>query len=123
MTAPASLHIRAPARARRRGPATAIPATAMSDKYGRAAPNCLRQETDPVGGTAGPPPRRCAALNLPRDPLRLPQVLAPPGLGRLDATVRAPVSRSWSPRRVRWRARTPASAAPATAAEAVRDNP
>ena len=111
-SAPAPPRIRAPARARRRGPAIARPAAATRGGSGPAAPeNCLRPETAPAGGTTAAPDRRCAA--------------APPRRfrARSCAIARARRWRPRRPRRVRWRARTPASAAPATAAEAARDNP
>ena len=75
------------------------------------AENCRRPETVPAGGTAAAPDRRCAAaLVLIGSAHDLAQLLEHEG------------RRPWRLRRARWRARTPASAAPATAAEAARDN-
>ncbi len=75
------------------------------------AENCPRPETVPADGTTAAPDRRCAAASARRF--------------RARSCAIAP-ARSWQPRRLRparWRARTPASATPATAAEAARDNP
>ena len=108
---PAPPRIRAPDRARRRGSAIARPAATTRGGSGPAVPeNCPRRETAPADGTAAAPDRRCAA--------------APPRRFRARSCAIAR-ARSWRPRRlrrVRWRARTPASATPATAAEAARDN-
>ena len=94
--------------------AIARPAAARRGGSGPAAPaNCLRPGTARAGGTSAAPDRRCAAA-----PRRLPRRRARP-----CAIARARRWRPQRPRRARWRARTPASAAPAPAAGAARDSP
>ena len=108
---PARLRIPAPDRARPRGSAIARPAATTRGGSDPAAPkHCLRPEMVRAGGTAGGPDRRCAA--------------APPRRfrARSCAIVRARRWQPWCLRPVRWRVRTPASAAPAPAAEAARDS-
>src|SRR5436190_7802957 len=110
--APAPRQIRAPRRGLHRGSAIAKPGAAMSDGFDPAAPvHFLLAETVRAVGTITEPDLRC--------------VVALPGRSRARRCAIVPVQswRPWCLRRVRWRARTPASAAPAIAAEAARDNP
>src|SRR5207245_4096477 len=92
----------------------AIPPAARGGGPGPAVPrHCRRPGTARSDGTTAAPDRRCAEthhLHLRRR-------------GRSCAALRALSWRRSDLRRVRWRARTPASAAPAIEAEAVRDIP
>ena len=114
---PTLARIRAPGRAHRRGPTIAIPASA---RCGGSVPGR-------VGDIAVDQKRLERPEQEPRDILGAAAMLrasaSPSGRARPCAIVPARGWRRRHPRRARSRARTPASAAPALAAEAARDSP